>query len=163
MRNLSTTPAILYSGVARGQQSKPEFQRGHPDKQVNSGGCVNETSSKLTPPTLGECHHSGLVEPAPRAMVRATYRRPHSELGIRSTRFGYREIKRGVRTWHHVTTAGGPIPGAPKMSGGRSPPQFCFSLSWPDSSCMAASTAAPTFSWLNAHRKRRVWRQPCGN
>jgi hypothetical protein len=39
-----------------------------------------------------------------------------------------------------ATTVGGPTRGAPKMIGGRSPPPFCFSLSWLDSS----STAAPT-------------------
>ena len=31
-----------------------------------------------------------------------------------------------------VTTAGGPTHGGAKMTGGRSPPQFCFSLSWLD-------------------------------
>ena len=38
-----------------------------------------------------------------------------------------------------VTTAGGPTHGGAKMTGDRSPPQLCFSLSWQDSSSTAAA------------------------
>ena len=38
-----------------------------------------------------------------------------------------------------ATTAGGPTHGGAKMTGGRSPPQLCFSLSWQDSSSTAAA------------------------
>ena len=38
-----------------------------------------------------------------------------------------------------VTIVGGPTHGGAKMTGGRSPPQLCFSLSWLDSSSTAAA------------------------
>ena len=37
-----------------------------------------------------------------------------------------------------ATTAGGPTHGGARMTGDRSPPQLCFSLSWQDSSFTAA-------------------------
>jgi len=37
-----------------------------------------------------------------------------------------------------ATTAGGPTHGGARMTGDRSPPQLCFSLSWQDSSSTAA-------------------------
>ena len=55
----------------------------------------------------------------------------------RLTTFCLMAIKRLTRIF---TTAGGPTHGAPKMSGGRSSPRLCFSLSWLASFSTAAST-----------------------
>ena len=60
-----------------------------------------------------------------------------------------------------VTTAGGPTHGGAKMTGGRSPPQLCFSLFWLESSSTAAALArrslcsAPFEPPLLMHRTRR--------